>query len=392
MMLPGTLRGLAVAALTFQALVFPLLARAQRGDEGGVRVALKRIIPGEALRRPVHLAALPGGAGELVVVEQDGVIKRFHPAASKATGIVLDHRDKVSRAGNEEGLLSVAFHPRFSQNGLFYAYYSAAAPRRSVVARFAYDPAAHRAIPGSESVLLEVAQPYSNHKAGQIAFGPDGYLYIALGDGGSAGDPHGHGQNPATLLGSILRIDVNRRDPGLAYAIPPDNPFRGAGGGVRGEIWAYGLRNPWRFSFDRETGDLYAADVGQDAWEEINRIVKGGNYGWNLMEGTHCYGKEPCARAGLEMPIAEYGHDEGISVTGGFVYRGRAIPALRGRYVFSDFGSGMLWTIPAGRPGLQRHERLLATRLAVSSFGEDATGELYVLDLNGGAYQLVPAP
>jgi glucose/arabinose dehydrogenase len=367
-------------------------AQSEQTPAPGIRVALKRVIADETLLRPVHLAPLPGSAGELVIVEQDGVIRRLHPSAGKAAGVVLDLRAKVSRAGNEEGLLSVAFHPRFAENRFFYVYYSAAAPRRSIIARFTYDPASMRGKADSEAVLLEAGQPYSNHKGGQIAFGPDGYLYIALGDGGSGGDPHGNGQNRATLLGKLLRIDVDRRDPGLAYAIPPDNPFRGAGDGSRAEIWAYGLRNPWRFSFDRETGALYAGDVGQDAWEEIDRIVKGRNYGWNAMEGTHCFRAPECPRAGLESPVAEYGRGDGTSVTGGFVYRGRALAGLRGRYVFGDYGSGWLFTIPAGRAGLQRHERLLATRLAISSRGQDAAGELYVLDLNGALFQLVPAP
>jgi glucose/arabinose dehydrogenase len=352
-------------------------------------VTLKRLIPQQPLRRPVHLAPWPGRPETLVVVEQEGRILRLRRDAPRAEGVVLDHRHAVSTQGNEEGLLSIAFHPRFAENGWFYVYYSAASPRRSVLSRFKAG-AALAAEAGSERILMEVAQPYSNHNGGQLAFGPDGYLYIALGDGGSGGDPHGHGQNRATLLGKILRIDVDREQPPLRYGIPPDNPFVGVPG-ARAEIWAYGLRNPWRFSFDRETGDLYAADVGQNAREEVNRIVKGGNYGWNLLEGSACYRVSPCPAVGLEMPIAEYSHREGRSITGGFVYRGAAIPALRGRYVFGDYVSGTVWTIPAGRPGLQRHERLLSTDYGISSFGEDSLGELYLLDLAGGIYQLLAA-
>jgi glucose/arabinose dehydrogenase len=353
-------------------------------------VALRRLIPEESLRRPVHLAELPDGQGELVVVEQAGVIKRFRPEASRATGVFLDHRAKVSDRGNEEGLLSIAFHPRFAQNRFFYIYYAAAEPRRTVLARLSYDPARRAAAPASERVLLEVAQPYSNHKGGQLAFGPDGLLYVGLGDGGSGGDPHGNGQNATVLLGKILRLDVDAAEP---YGIPPDNPFAAARDGRRGEIYALGLRNPWRFSFDRETGLLYAGDVGQDEVEEVDLIVRGGNYGWNVLEGTHCF--RPfvgCSRAGMVPPIAEYTHAEGISITGGFVYRGRALPALRGRYVFGDYGAGTVWTIAAGEgAGLREKTVLVQSRLALSSFGEDRQGELYLLDLSGGVYRLVPA-
>lgn len=372
----------------FAAAMFAVLALAPPlGAQPAV--TLKRLIPQEPLRHPVHLAPWPGRPDTLVVVEQEGRILRFRREAPRAEGVVLDHRRAVSTAGNEEGLLSIAFHPRFAENGWFYVYYSAASPRRSVLSRFKAG-AALEASPGSEYILMEVAQPYSNHNGGQLAFGPDGYLYIGLGDGGSGGDPHGYGQSRSTLLGKILRIDVNREQPPLRYAIPPDNPFVSIPG-TRAEIWAYGLRNPWRFSFDRQTGELYAADVGQNGWEEVNRIIKGGNYGWNLLEGTHCYASPPCSAAGLEMPIAEYSHREGRSITGGFVYRGAAIPALQGRYVFGDYVSGTVWTIPAGRPGMQRHERLLATDYGISSFGEDSAGELYLLDLAGGVYQLIPA-
>jgi glucose/arabinose dehydrogenase len=352
-------------------------------------VALKRLIPQETVRRPVHLAEVPDEEGTLVVVEQDGRILRFRRDAPKADGVVLDHRQAVSRAGNEEGLLSVAFHPRFAGNRAFFIYYAAASPRRTIVSRFTYDPQRQAAMPGSERILLEVSQPYGNHKGGQLAFGPDGFLYVGVGDGGSGGDPHNNGQNRRTLLGKILRIDVDREQSPLRYAIPADNPLASEEG-ARAEIWAYGLRNPWRFSFDRETGALYAADVGQNAWEEVDRIEKGGNYGWNLLEGTHCYRASPCSATGTMLPIAEYGRAEGQSITGGFVYRGMAIPALRGRYVFGDFVSGTVWTIPAGQPGMQRHQQILASGHSISSFGEDAAGELYLLDLSGGIYQLVP--
>ena len=357
------------------------------GAAGELR--LERLLPHERLNRPVHVAEIPDGSGRMVVVEQPGRIRYFAPGAKVTQGLLLDIRRRVSTGGWEEGLLSIAFHPRFRDNGYYYVYYSAAWARRSVISRFTATPARTATGRGSERVLLEVEQPFANHNGGQLAFGPDGYLYIGLGDGGSGGDPHRNGQNPRTLLGSILRIDVDREGPGRAYAIPPDNPFAGGTLGRRPEIWAYGLRNPWRFSFDRLTGELYAADVGQNAVEEIDLIAKGANYGWNVMEGTRCY--EPsrgCARVGLTPPIAEYGHGRGQSITGGYVYRGSALPGLRGRYVFGDFSSGSIWSVPAGAGSVRKPRLLLQTKLAISSFGEDRSGELYLTDLNGYIFKL----
>ncbi len=394
---PWALPAFAAAALMISAATqVPDMALAQE------RAALRRVIPDEPLRRPVALAPLPDGQRELAVVEQEGLILRFSPQARRASGVLLDWRRLVSRSGNEEGLLSVAFHPHFDQHPLLYVYYSSSeGPRHTVVARFAYDPARRAADPASHRVLLQIPQPYSNHKGGQMAFGPDGMLTIGLGDGGSGGDPHGNGQNRRTLLGKILRIDVDHPQGGLAYGIPEDNPFRGATDGSRPEIWAFGLRNPWRFSFDRATGDLYAADVGQDEVEEVDLIRKGGNYGWNIMEGSQCFlPSSGCSRTGLELPIAEYTHREGISITGGYVYRGQALPGLRGKYVFGDYGSGTVWTIPTAGPAaasskadtLRPRTVLLQSRLALASFGEDEAGELYLLDLAGGVYRLEPAP
>jgi glucose/arabinose dehydrogenase len=383
---------LAATALAGAALATAAQAASPAALPRAPLAAMQRMIPQESLRRPVHLAAIPDGQGELAVVEQAGVVKRFVPGRARAEGVLLDHRERLSDAGNEEGLLSIAFHPRFAQNHLFFIYYSVrGGPRRTVVARMAFDPARRAALPGSERVLLEVPQPFSNHKGGQLAFGPDGYLYVGLGDGGSGGDPYGNGQNPTVLLGKILRLDVDGAAPGLAYGIPADNPF--ADGRGRAEIFALGLRNPWRFSFDRGTGRLFAGDVGQNEVEEVDLVVKGGNYGWNVMEGTQCYAPpRDCPRGGLIPPIAEYRHDEGVSITGGFVYRGAALPALRGRYVFGDFGAGTVWTIPAeGGAGLRARTELLRSGLELSSFGEDAQAELYLLDLRGGVYRLVPA-
>ena len=368
--------------------------------EAAPRVGLRltHLNPSAPFSKPVHMTPIPDGSGEVAVVEQSGTVVRFSPRDPSSRRTLLDLRERVSTSGWEEGLLSVAFHPRFSSEKTLFAYYSASSPRRSVVARFRVgkDGMVERDAKGSArgEVVMEIGQPYGNHNGGQLAFGPDGYLYIGLGDGGSGGDPHGHGQNTTTLLGAILRIDIDRRENGRAYAIPPDNPFAGSRrqGGARPEIFAYGLRNPWRFSFDSKTGRLFAADVGQNAVEEVNIITRGGNYGWNIREGSRCF-RPPvgCQQAGLIPPVTEYTHREGRSVTGGFVYRGRALPALQGRYVFGDYVSGTLWSIPADGPGNSRREVLFSTSLAISAFGLDADREMVVLDHSGGGlYRIDP--
>jgi glucose/arabinose dehydrogenase len=236
-------------------------------------------------------------------------------------------------------------------------------------------------------VLLEIRQPYRNHNGGLNLFGPDGMLYIGMGDGGSAGDPHNNGQRLDTLLGKMLRLAV---DGGAAYRVPGDNPFVDRPG-ARAEIWAYGLRNPWRFSFDRVSGRLFVADVGQNAIEEVDIVERGGNYGWNIMEGSECYGAQTCDKTGLRLPIAEYGHAQGCSVTGGYVYRGSRIPGLVGRYIFGDYCSGRLWTLAEETGGRWGMAAWLPTGLAISSFGEDQHGELYVVDHRGAVYLLSPS-
>ena len=297
----------------------------------------------------------------------------------------LDIRDRVSSRGSEEGLLGIALSPHDARH--LFLYYSAANPRRSVVSRFNYNL---EAAPESELVILEVEQPYPNHNGGQIAFGPDGYLYVGLGDGGSAGDPQGHGQDTGTLLGSILRIDVSESTPQQPYAIPPDNPFADGVGG-RPEIWAYGLRNPWRFSFDRETGELWAGDVGQNEWEEIDLIQRGGNYGWNVLEGSHCFRpRDNCDREGLIPPVHEYSLDgEPCSVIGGYVYRGEAIPWLRGAYVYGDYCSGKIHALRHHDGQVTDHKQLADTGLRIMSFAQDNSGELYLLSQREGVYRLV---
>ena len=302
----------------------------------------------------------------------------------------LDIEERVSDRGREEGLLGLALSPSFPSEPYIYVNYTAAGPRRTVVSRFtanSSEPVV--ADPDSEHVILEVAQPYSNHNGGQLLFGPDGYLYIGLGDGGSAGDPKDNGQDPGTLLGTMVRIDVSELDSSGTYAIPDDNPLIGMEG-ARPEVWAFGLRNPWRFTFDRDTGDLWAADVGQNEREEVNVILPGLNYGWNVMEGSLCYGRgnASCSSDGLELPVAEYGRDGGCSITGGYVYRGESILGLYGSYVFGDFCSGKIWSFA---PDTGQTAMLLDSGLSISTFSEDPEGEVYVISLDGGVYALVKA-
>ena len=285
-------------------------------------------LPGGAIgQRPLFLTYPPDGTNRVVVVDQNGRVVIFpnDPNAS-SVGTFLDLTGRVGREGTEEGLLGLAFHPRYAENGFVYVYYTAYNPRRSVISRFRVSSDANRLDQASEMVILEIGQPFANHNGGMIVFGPDGFMYIGLGDGGGPNDPSRNGQNLGVLLGKLLRIDVDRQEPGRAYAIPTDNPFVSQAG-ARGEIWAYGLRNPWRFSFDRATGAIWAGDVGQSRLEEVDIIRKGLNYGWNVMEGNSCLSGTTCNRAGLEPPIAEYGRDKGCSVTGGYVYRG---PRSRG--------------------------------------------------------------
>ena len=351
---------------------------------------LEPAFPALHFTRPVDLQAPRDDTNRIFVVEQAGVIRVFENRDDVAAAdVFLDIRDRVRDNGNEEGLLGLAFHPSFARNGYFFVNYTASSPRRTVVSRFALDPTEpSRADPSSEVVFLEFNQPFGNHNGGQIAFGPDGYLYIATGDGGSAGDPLRNGQNPNTLLGAILRIDVDREAGGRRYAIPPDNPFAGRAGTHREEIYAYGLRNPWRFSFDPETGTLWAGDVGQNAFEEIDIIVRGGNYGWNVREATHCY--EPrtnCPDDGLVPPVVEYGRNKGISVTGGYVYRGSRIPEYFGRYFYADYGSGRIWSLSYDGTSVIENTELANTNLNISSFGVDASNELYMCAFDGLIYR-----
>ncbi len=357
---------------------------------------LEGAFPNLTFVQPVDLQHSPDGTDRLFVVEQQGMIHAFLNAPeTKEMHVFLDIRDEVFMGDSEEGLLGLAFHPRYKENGYFYVDYVANNPRRTVIARFQRSPDdSDKADRSSKLVILEVEQPYSNHNGGQIVFGPDGCLYIALGDGGSGGDPHNHGQDVSTLLGSILRIDVDHPSPGKKYSVPPDNPFSGHHVGAAEEIYAYGLRNPWRFSFDPVTGRLWAADVGQDKpIEEIDIIEEGKNYGWNIMEGSSCF-KPPlgCNKKGLTLPIWEYTRDKGRCITGGFVYRGSRLPELAGSYIYGDFISGRLWKLTYdGRHPAVNELLLHNPDLYPSSFGVDENQELYICSFDGRIYRLKEA-
>jgi len=327
------------------------------------------------------------GTNRLFVIEQIGVIQVFENSPTIATSTVfLDIRNKVLYGG-EQGLLGLAFHPNYESNGYFYVNYVADNPRRTVIARYSVSPDnPNQALENSELVLLEVNQPFSNHNGGQLAFGPDGYLYIGLGDGGSAGDPLGNGQSLSTLLGKILRIDVDSPSQERNYGIPPDNPYAGNSLGYREEIYAYGLRNPWRFSFDVPNGRLWVGDVGQNQREEIDIIEKGKNYGWNIMEGSLPYSGGD--QTGLELPVWEYGRDEGIAIVGGYVYYGSTLPELYSKYIYGDFGSGKIWALQYDGVSSPINTLLVDTDLRISSFGVNGQNELYICSLAGQIYSL----
>jgi glucose/arabinose dehydrogenase len=329
----------------------------------------------------------------LFVVEKAGRISLVENGVVQPTPF-LDIADRVGSRGSEQGLLSVAFPPDFAASGLFYVDYTDL-QGNTVIARYrllAGDP--RQGDPNSEQKILQIEQPAANHNGGQLQFGPDGYLYIGMGDGGGAGDPWGNAQNPGALLGKLLRIDVTGAD---TYTIPDSNP-RLDQPGARPEIWAIGLRNPWRFSFDRVSHDLYIADVGQNLYEEVDfqpaASPGGENYGWNVMEGKHCF--EPsagCDTGGLVLPITEYDHGQGCSITGGYVYRGARYPEMAGVYFFGDYCSGIIWGLRQATGGEWQMAFLLDTNISISSFGEDSTGEIYVVSYREGTiYHLVAAP
>ncbi len=342
--------------------------------------------PNLEFRRPVDFQSPKDGTNRVFVVEQKGVISVFEnnkDISERST--FLDIQSAVDDSGNEEGLLGLAFHPNFTTNGYFYVNYTSA-NNETIVSRFQIsknDP--NKADTQSEQIILRFNQPYSNHNGGQVCFGPDGYLYISTGDGGSGGDPQGNGQNLSTLLGAILRIDVDKSQGNLKYGIPADNPFLNVSN-ARPEIYAYGLRNPWRISFDSENGMLWAADVGQNAFEEVDIIVKGGNYGWNDMEGLHSY-KSGSNSSNYLPPVLEIAQSTGDkSITGGFVYRGTKAPSLIGKYVFADYVSGRIYALAKSTDGSYQNETLFDTKLNIAAFGEDEDHELYFCAFDGKVY------
>ena len=345
------------------------------------------------LRNPVDLAHGKDGSGRIYVVEQIGLVQAFDDSVIGQSPF-MDIRDRVSCCG-ERGLLGLAFPSDFSSSRTLYVNYTTTDPGslHTRVSRFRLYPDVHQVDPDSEEILLQFHQPWRNHNGGQVAFGPDGYLWIGTGDGGSAADPQDNGQKGQTLHGKLLRIDVSPAAE-APYAIPPDNPFIG-NDDFLDEIWAYGLRNPWRFSFDRETGDLYIADVGQNAWEEVNfqpaDSPGGENYGWRIMEGNHCFNPSSgCPTAGLTLPVVEYDRISGLSITGGYVYRGQDHPALQGIYFYADYVTGNIWGLKQVN-GVWESELLLDSPYNVSSFGEDEAGNLYLLHYSGTIFQIQAA-
>lgn len=337
--------------------------------------------------QPVELLSPDDGTDRVFVIAQKGKIHVFpNKSDIKDAPVFLDITNKVV-SGGERGLLGLAFHPDYKTNGYFYVNYTRGNPLETAISRFKVSPGnPNKAEAATEEVLLTFRQPYSNHNGGKIAFGNDGYLYIAAGDGGSGGDPQGYGQNRKELLGKIIRIDVNKTAGNHKYAIPADNPYRGNTEGFREEIFAYGMRNPWRFNFDRTTGLLWAGDVGQNKIEEIDIVEKGGNYGWRIMEADECFESGTCAKEGLAMPIHTYeqGSETGRSVTGGYVCRDKKLPGLEGKYIYGDYVSGNIWALTFN--GKKKVSNQLITKLngPLSSFGEDSQKGLYVLNYSDG--------
>lgn len=365
--------------------------QALQAQESEPNLILTEPFPGLSITNILGLES-PDDSPNIYLLSQQGQVYRLDTSVSGAEAeLWLDISGRLV-SGGERGLLGLAFPPDYDQTGRFYVYYTAGSPTRTVISRFTANNGT--ADPDSEEILLEFDQPFNNHNGGKMAFGPDGYLYIASGDGGSGGDPQGNAQNTQNLLGAMLRIDVDTD--GATYEIPADNPFVDSEDGLD-EIYAWGLRNPWRFSFDRESGVLWTGDVGQNAWEAIHYIENGLNYGWAILEGSNCYPPgSSCDTEGLEMPVFEYDHSQGDrSITGGYVYRGAKNPSLFGQYIYGDFISGRIWALEFDEETIEAIENreLINAPFNISSFGEDADGELYVLAYNSGrVFTIVTTP
>lgn len=353
-------------------------------------IAIVRAFPKIKFTRPLHIMHPGDGSDRLFVIEQRGRVLWFDNKQDVENYyIALDYQKATGYVKNEEGMLGMAFHPNVKENGEVYLHYTGEGGMKNVLSRFKMNKARSIIIPKSEETLWTLKQPFWNHNGGDIAFGPDGYLYLASGDGGSRDDPKNAAQDKNTLFGKILRIDVNKKTGNKKYGIPNDNPF--ANGGGAAEVFCYGMRNPWRMSFDRKTGKLWVGDVGQDFWEEVHICEKGGNYGWPVMEGfvrhTKKNGEKAEAAAGEKLipPVVVYDHKKGKSITGGYVYRGKAIPELQGAYIYGDYQTGIIWYIrydeKAGK--ITEGPTYLGNVPQITSFGEDRDGEIYILSLNG---------
>jgi uncharacterized repeat protein (TIGR03806 family) len=363
------------------------LAPAKTNSNAGTTIRLERVFANLTFNQPLAMLQAPGDNSRWFVLEKTGAVRVFDNVANPTASTFIS---LAVNANSEGGLLGMAFHPNYATNGRVYLSWTEGTPMVSTIARFNHTPGGATLPVSSRQNVIRVNQPFENHNGGQIAFGPDGYLYIGFGDGGSGGDPDGRAQDTTDLLGDFLRIDVNGAAP---YAIPPDNPFAGgsmcmADSNVSAnncpEIYAWGFRNPWRWSFDSVSGTLWVGDVGQDTFEEIDQVRRGGNYGWNCREGAATYSRSCGISTGLIDPVHQYGRNLGNSVTGGYVYRGSALPALVGSYLFADFGSGRIWRLVANGSGGFSSQELLDTSFSIASFGEGNDGELYVVDHTGG--------
>ncbi len=370
-------------------IFFLLLIFLLCGKKTFAQYEIVKAFPNISFSNAVDFQIAGDGTNRIFIVEQSGIIKVFQNDSNvSSVKVFLDISNKVT-SGGEMGLLGLAFNPDYSQNGFFYVDYTSTIPNRhTIVARYQVSNSnPDSANISSELILLTQAQPFANHNGGKVVFGPDGYLYISFGDGGSGGDPLNNGQNLTTFLGKILRIDVNSENNNLNYSIPSSNPFAGNSSGYKEEIYAYGLRNPWRFSFDKMTGKLWCADVGQDLWEEIDTIQNGKNYGWNIMEGKHCYNSSNCDTARLTLPIWEYDHSSGnCSITGGYVYRGNSVPQLTGEYIYADYCTSNIWALDAAGSS-PKNEFLLKAPGQITAFGVDQNNELYFCDFDGNIYK-----